>query len=75
VGELVLADPETGRQLRVDTRSRALRERYEAAAAQDRREVVQELRRTGAEHAVLSTQGPWLRTLAGFLSAQGRRRA
>ncbi len=75
VGELVLADPETGRQLRVDTRSRALRERYERAAAADRAEVAAELRRTGAEHAVLSTQGEWLRTLAGFLAAQGRRRA
>jgi len=75
VGELVLADPETGRQLRVDTRSRALRERYAAAAAQERAEVARELQRTGAEHAVLSTEGPWLRTLAGFLTAQGRRRA
>ena len=75
VGELVLADPETGRQLRVDTRSRALRDRYAAAAAQERAEVAAELRRTGAEHAVLSTQGEWLRTLAGFLTARGRRRA
>jgi len=75
VGELVLADPETGRQLRVDTRSRALRERYAAAAAQERAEVARALQRTGAEHAVLSTEGPWLRTLAGFLTAQGRRRA
>jgi uncharacterized protein (DUF58 family) len=74
VGELVLADPETGRQLRVDTRSRSLRERYERAAAAERAEVASELRRTGAEHTVLSTRGEWLRTLAGFLATQGRRR-
>ena len=74
-GELVLADPETGRQLRVDTRSRALRERFAQAAAAERAEVAQELRRSGADQAVLSTEGPWLRTLAGFLTAQGRRRA
>ena len=33
VGLLYLVDPETGRQLRVDTRSRRLRERFAAAAA------------------------------------------
>jgi uncharacterized protein (DUF58 family) len=74
VGDLVLADPETGRQLRVDTRSRGLRERFAAAAAAERAEVAAELRRTGAEHAVLSTQGEWLRALAGFLSTRGRAR-
>src|SRR5262249_57628856 len=33
VGLLYLVDPETGRQLRVDTRSRRLRERFAVAAA------------------------------------------
>src|SRR5690348_3314599 len=33
VGELWLVDPETGRQVRVDTRSASLRERFAAAAA------------------------------------------
>ena len=74
VGELVLADPETGRQLRVDTRSRTLRERFAEEAARERADLAVELRRCGADHAVLSTRGAWLRTLAGFLSAAGRRR-
>src|SRR5439155_315039 len=40
VGELRLVDPETGRQLRVDTSDRRLRERFAAAAADERRALV-----------------------------------
>src|SRR5581483_9440658 len=36
VGELWLVDPETGRQVRVDTRSASLRERFAVAAAEER---------------------------------------
>ena len=77
VGELVLADPETGRQLRVDTGSRTLRERFAEEAARERADLAAELRRSGADHVVLSTSGPWLQTLAGFLGrrARGRPRA
>jgi uncharacterized protein (DUF58 family) len=67
VGELWLVDPETGRQLRVDTRSRRLRERFQAAATAERDELAAELRATGSDHVVLWTAGDWLRTLAGFL--------
>jgi uncharacterized protein (DUF58 family) len=74
VGDIVLADPETGRQLRVDTRSARLRERFAAEAAAERGEVARALRRAGAEHVVLSTEGEWLRTLAGFLSGRARGR-
>ncbi|MBK6562303.1 DUF58 domain-containing protein [Candidatus Amarobacter glycogenicus] len=74
VGELWLVDPETGRQLRVDTRSKKLRERFANAAVQDRAEVAGMLARAGAQHVVLSTRGDWLRTLAGFLNAKGTAR-
>jgi uncharacterized protein (DUF58 family) len=67
VGELWLVDPETGRQLRVDTRSRRLRERFAAAAAGEREALAAELRATGTDHVVLWTAGDWLRILAGFL--------
>jgi uncharacterized protein (DUF58 family) len=67
VGELWLVDPETGRQLRVDTSRRRLRERFAAAAAAERDELVAELRSVGADHVVLWTGGDWLRTFAGFL--------
>ena len=73
VGELVLADPETGRQLRVDTRSARLRERFEEEAAAERADLARELRRSGADHVVLSTEGEWLRPLARFLGRRGRR--
>jgi uncharacterized protein (DUF58 family) len=71
-GALWLVDPETGRQIRVDTRSRRLRERFAAAAAEERREVARTLMRAGARHVVLSTSGDWLRQLAAFLK-RGRR--
>jgi uncharacterized protein (DUF58 family) len=74
-GELLLADPETGRQLRFDTRNRRLRERFAAAAAAERAEVARALRRAGADHVVVSTADDWLRVLAGFLHERSRRGA
>lgn len=72
-GPLWLVDPETGRQLRVDTRNERLRARFAAAAAQERAVVAQTLASSGARHVVLGTSGEWLRTLAVYLR-QGRRR-
>jgi uncharacterized protein (DUF58 family) len=67
VGELRLVDPETGRQLRVDTRDRKLRERFATAAADERRSLVTMLGAAGVRHVALSTEGDWLRPLAAFL--------
>lgn len=72
VGYLWLVDPETGRQLRVDTRSRRLRERFSAAAAGERTEVARALASVGARHVVLSTEGDWLRPLVAFLRRSRR---
>jgi uncharacterized protein (DUF58 family) len=72
-GVLWLVDPETGRQVRADTRSAKLRARFAAAAAEERAEVARTLTSAGARHVVLSTSGDWLRTLAVFLR-RGRRR-
>ena len=66
-GVLWLVDPETGRQLRADTRSERLRARFAAAAAAERAEVARTLAAAGARHVVLSTSGDWLRSLAMFL--------
>jgi uncharacterized protein (DUF58 family) len=66
-GELWLVDPETGRQLRVDTRSAKLRSRFAAAAAAERAGVAQTLASLGVRHVVLTTSGDWLRELALFL--------
>ena len=71
LGQLRLVDPETGRQLKVDTSSQALRARFAAAAAAERREVAAELASAGARHVVLPTHGDWLRELTGFLRHAG----
>ena len=78
VGDLWLTDPETGRQIVVNTNRRRVRERFAAAAAAERDEVATALRRTRSDHLVLSTGGDWLRDLAGHLrrgEAGMRRRA
>ena len=72
VGELRLVDPETGRQLRVDTGDRRLRERFATAASEERRALAASLASAGVGHVALSTDGDWLRPLAAFLR-RGRR--
>jgi hypothetical protein len=71
VGELTLIDAETGREVRVDTSSRTLRERFSEAATAERGSLAGEFRRLGVGHAVLSTSGSWLRSLAGQLRTLG----
>jgi uncharacterized protein (DUF58 family) len=71
VGELFLVDPETGRQLRVDTRNAKLRERFAVAASEDRAGVARTLASLGVRHHTLTTSGDWLRSLAVFLKRAG----
>jgi uncharacterized protein (DUF58 family) len=66
-GRLALVDPESGRLLEVDTSRRGLRERFAAAAAEERAGVAVELRKAGAHHVVLSTSGDWMRALGRAL--------
>jgi len=66
-GRLALVDPETGQLVEVDTSRRQLRERFAAAAAQERAGVAEQLRKGGADHVVLSTRGDWLRALGQAL--------
>jgi uncharacterized protein (DUF58 family) len=72
-GELWLVDPETGRQMRVDTRSAKLRARFAAAAAEERTALRRTLASLGIRHTVLTTSGDWLRQLALFLKQGGSR--
>jgi uncharacterized protein (DUF58 family) len=74
IGDLWRVDPESGRQLRVDTRSRRLRQRFADEAAAERDDLARELRSLGVPHLTLSTSGDWLRLLFGFVQAEGRRR-
>jgi len=72
VGDLTLVDGETGREVRVDTSSRGLRERFAAAASDERASIETTLRRLGVGHVVLSTDGNWLLALAVRLRILGR---
>jgi uncharacterized protein (DUF58 family) len=72
-GVLWLVDPETGRQLRADTRNERVRARFAAAAEEERKTVARALASAGARHVVLSTTGDWLRAFAVFLRRGGRR--
>ena len=72
VGELTLVDAETGREVRVDTASPRLRDRFKEAARAERAEIARELRRIGVGHIVLSTATSWLPSLAAQLRALGR---
>src|SRR5579862_2133974 len=67
VGTLTLVDPETGRQLRVDTSDTLVRQRFAVAADEERRSLVRLLTSIGVPHVALSTEGDWLRPLAMFL--------
>ena len=72
VGDLTLVDGETGREVRIDTSSRGLRERFASAAAEERASLETTLRRLGVGHVVLSTSGNWLLALAARLRILGR---
>jgi uncharacterized protein (DUF58 family) len=67
MGDLWLIDPETGRQLQVNTSRRSVRRRFAEAAAAEREEVATVLRRAATDHLVLSTRGDWLGDLAAHL--------
>ena len=73
-GELWLQDPESGRQLRVDTSDPDIRTSFAEAAAAERASVRAVVRACGAEHVVLSTRGDWLKTLALFTRVRRRSR-
>jgi uncharacterized protein (DUF58 family) len=67
-GLVVMTDPETGRQMEVDLSSRRLREAFGKAEAERAMRVAGGIRRAGARHALLSTNGDWLRGLGGALA-------
>jgi uncharacterized protein (DUF58 family) len=71
-GDLWLVDPETGRQLRVDTNSPRLRKRFAERAAAEREALASELHRARVEHIVLSTAGDWLHELVRHLNRRRR---
>jgi uncharacterized protein (DUF58 family) len=67
MGDVWMVDPETGRQVVVNTSRARVRRRFAEAAAAEREEVAAALRRAAADHLVLSTDGDWLRDFAHHL--------
>jgi len=67
IGIVTFEDPETGSQLEVDTTSRKLRERYAAAAAEKRRQLLADLRAARAQVLEVSTAEPVINQLIAYL--------
>ena len=74
VGELRLVDPETGRRLRVDTSDRGSASGSPPPRPRSGTALVRELSSAGVPHVALSTEGDWLRPLAGFLKRSANHR-
>ncbi|MEU6642800.1 DUF58 domain-containing protein [Saccharomonospora sp. NPDC046836] len=72
VGLLTVLDPETGRRREIATGSRAVRERFAAAAAEQRRTVRDRLRGAGVAHVALRTDRDWVADLARHVHRQRR---
>ncbi|GIW06931.1 MAG: hypothetical protein KatS3mg060_1736 [Dehalococcoidia bacterium] len=74
VGLLTVEDPETGRQLLVDTGDRRLRERFRSEAQVQAAALESEIRAAGAELLTLSTDDDLMPALVRFLGTRRIRR-
>ena len=68
LGVIDLVDPESGQVFEVQTSDRDVRERFAAAAAEQRAQVAAAIRRAGADHLVLRTDRDWLLDLVRFVA-------
>lgn len=68
VGLVDLQDPETGEVFEVFTGDAKLRERFAAAAQQQRDDIARRLRAAGTDHLVLRTDRDWLVDLVQFVA-------
>jgi uncharacterized protein (DUF58 family) len=71
-GLVTFVDPETGRQLEVQTSDPRLRRQYAAATAEQRRRIATGLRHAGAAHLQLRTDRDWIEDVVRFTIAQRR---
>ena len=69
-GLVTFVDPESGRQLEVQTSSSDVRQRYAQAAAGQRGRIASALRRAGAAHLQLRTDRDWVTDVVRFVIAQ-----
>jgi uncharacterized protein (DUF58 family) len=74
VGPIVLEDPETGRQLEIDTSRTATRDAFASAVEKQRAERAAALIGAGASHLVVSTDRDWLADLLRFVQQRKKMR-
>jgi uncharacterized protein (DUF58 family) len=72
VGVLTLVDPESGQVHEVQTRDSRFRQRYAAAAREQREVIAAAIRRSGAAHLRLRTDSDWLLDIVKFVAAARR---
>lgn len=72
VGQLVLVDPESGRQREVSTGDRRVRSAYAVAAAAHRQQTAAAVAAARAGHLLLRTDGDWVRELSRFIRSRRR---
>jgi uncharacterized protein (DUF58 family) len=75
VGLLTVEDPETGRQRTIDTADERFRIALATAADRRRAETASAIRRAGATHLRLRTDGDWVAPLAMCLDRRRRERS
>ncbi len=68
VGVLSLVDPRSGDLFEIQTSHPKVRERYAAAAAAQRAAIAEAIRRSGADHLQLRTDGDWLLDIVRFVA-------
>ncbi|MDT4894710.1 MAG: hypothetical protein QOE97_3745 [Pseudonocardiales bacterium] len=71
-GLVTFADPETGRQIEVQTSDAKVRRDYAEAAAAQRAAIATSLRHAGAAHLQLRTDRDWLNDVVRFVVARRR---
>lgn len=74
VGVLRIIDPETGRELEVQTNSAKLRARYAQAAQEQRRAIANALTGAGVEHLRVRTDDDFIGALVRFVARRKARR-
>ncbi len=68
IGPVAFIDPSTGRVKQVRTSDKALRQRFDEAAAEQREQIADTIRQAGADHLILRTDRDWLFDIVRFVS-------
>jgi uncharacterized protein (DUF58 family) len=71
-GLVTFVDPESGRELEVQTSSSNVRQNYAAAAAAQRARIAESLRHAGAGHLQLRTDRDWINDVVRYVVARRR---